>query len=187
MHYLYNEFYKKGRNYTPADFQKACELMAGSSLEQFFSRYVRAREELDYDAGLNAAGLRLDTNGVPESVSRTARLRSFGVDLVPEGERLMVRRVYAGSPAYEQGLNAGDQVVAFDGSRASGDFFLARLAEKRPGDVVHLTIFRFDELRSLDIKLGASRLAIYRIVPLAQPNEQQKKIYQAWLRATLGQ
>jgi len=98
----------------------------------------------------------------------------------------MVRRVYAGSPAYEQGLNAGDQIVAFDGSRASGDFFLARLAEKRPGDIVHLTIFRFDELRSLDIKLGAPRTAIYRIVPMPQPNEQQKKIYQAWLRSPLN-
>ncbi len=33
MRYLYAEFYKKDRNYTPADFQKACELMAGASLE----------------------------------------------------------------------------------------------------------------------------------------------------------
>ena len=25
MRYLYNEYYKKGRNYTPQDFQKAAE------------------------------------------------------------------------------------------------------------------------------------------------------------------
>jgi predicted metalloprotease with PDZ domain len=37
MRYLYAEFYKKNRNYGPADFQKACELMAGASLEVFFS------------------------------------------------------------------------------------------------------------------------------------------------------
>src|SRR5438034_649372 len=30
MRYLYSEFFKKNRNYTPADFQKACELMAGA-------------------------------------------------------------------------------------------------------------------------------------------------------------
>src|SRR4029077_9577818 len=29
MRYLYNEFYKKGRNYTPQDLQKAAELAAG--------------------------------------------------------------------------------------------------------------------------------------------------------------
>ncbi|MDQ2856842.1 MAG: peptidase M61, partial [Acidobacteriota bacterium] len=56
MRYLYIEFFKKNRNYTPQDFQKTCELMAGASLEQFFSRFVRAREELDYDSALNAAG-----------------------------------------------------------------------------------------------------------------------------------
>ena len=35
MRYLYAEFFKKDRNYAPLDFQKACELMAGSSLEEF--------------------------------------------------------------------------------------------------------------------------------------------------------
>src|SRR5437660_4317224 len=30
MRYLYHEFYEKSRNYTPADFQKACELMSSS-------------------------------------------------------------------------------------------------------------------------------------------------------------
>src|SRR6266436_9594802 len=58
MRYLYNEFFKKDRNYTPEDFQKACELMAGSSLEEFFARFVRGRDELDYDTALAAAGLR---------------------------------------------------------------------------------------------------------------------------------
>ena len=41
MRYLYHEFYEKNRNYSPADFEKACELMAGASLDQFFTRYVR--------------------------------------------------------------------------------------------------------------------------------------------------
>src|SRR5206468_12984714 len=47
MRYLYNEFYKKGRNYTPQGFQKVAELMAGSSLDEFFARYVQGREELE--------------------------------------------------------------------------------------------------------------------------------------------
>ena len=49
MRYLYTEFFKKNRNYTPADFQKAAELAAGSSLETFFAKYVRGTEELDYN------------------------------------------------------------------------------------------------------------------------------------------
>src|SRR5215216_3732669 len=65
LRYLYTEFFKKNRNYGPADFQKACELMAGSSLEDFFRPFVRGTEELNYSAALEAAGLRLDNNGPP--------------------------------------------------------------------------------------------------------------------------
>ena len=93
----------------------------------------------------------------------------------------MVRRVYAGSPAYEQGLNAGDQIVAVDNTRVTTASFNARLAEKKPGDLVNLTIFRFDDLSTLLIKLGARRDGTYRIVPLPNATPPQKKIYREWL------
>src|SRR5687767_8102053 len=79
MRYLYAEFFKKNRNYGPADFQKASELMVGSSLEDFFSKYVRGKEELNYNAALEAAGLRLETS--PSAAERV----QFGADLVQEG------------------------------------------------------------------------------------------------------
>ena len=183
MRYHFNEFYQQGRNYTPQDFQKTCELMAGASLDRFFSRYVRGLEELDYDAALNAAGLRLDTKGGTDRVRGQVAKDYFGADLAQQGERLMITRVYAGSPAYEQGLNAGDQIVAVDNMRASQEFLLARLAEKKPGDTVRLMVFRFDDLRPFDVKLGARNRANYRIVAVGQPTDEQKRTYQAWLGA----
>src|SRR5947207_204029 len=60
MRYLYHEFYEKNRNYTPADFQKACELMASPSLEDFFTHYVRGRDELPYNEILTGVGLRVE-------------------------------------------------------------------------------------------------------------------------------
>ena len=182
MRYLYAEYFKKNRNYGPVDFQKACELMAGGSLEEFFRRFVRGTEELNYNGALEAAGLRLETNA-PGGASRGASDRIFfGADLTEEAGRLMVERVYAGSPAYEQGLNAGDQIVAIDNMRVTRDFLNARLAEKKPGDLVNLTIFRFDDLSTLLIKLGTGREGTYRIVPLTSQTEMQKKIYRDWLR-----
>ena len=174
MRYLYAEFFKKNRNYGPLDFQKACELMAGGSLQEFFSKYVRGKEELDYNAALEAAGLRLDTSAGAGGVY-------FGADVTEEEGRLVVRRVYAGSPAYEQGLNAGDQIVALDNMRVTKDFLNARMAEKKPGDLVNLTIFRFDDLSTLLIKLGERREGTYRIVPLSTATELQKRIYRSWL------
>ncbi|HKU73319.1 MAG TPA: PDZ domain-containing protein [Pyrinomonadaceae bacterium] len=174
MRYLYAEFFKKDRNYGPLDFQKASELMAGSSLEEFFNKYVRGTAELNYNPALEAAGLRLDTGSGTGSVY-------FGADVTQDDDRLIVRRVYAGSPAYDQGLNAGDQIVALDNMRVTRDFFNARMAEKKPGDIVNLTIFRFDDLSTLLIKLGERREGTYRIVPLPNATEAQKRIYRTWL------
>lgn len=184
MRHLYNEFFKKDRNYTPADFQRASELMAGASLEDFFTRYVRGREELDYNASLIAAGLRLDTTGATQA-QKPVEKAYLGADLIQEGDRLLVRRIYAGSPAYEQGLNSGDQIVALDNRRVNKEFFDARLAEKKPGDQANLTIFRHDDLSSLPIKLGGSIDAPYRIVAIENPNDEQRQIYQSWLGVAL--
>jgi predicted metalloprotease with PDZ domain len=180
MRYLYAEFFKNDRNYGPADFQKACEIMAGGSLEEFFSKFVRGKEELDYNAAFSVVGLRLETNAPPDA-NVAADRAFFGADVVQEEGRLNVRRVYAGSPAYEQGLNSNDQIVALDNMRVTRDFFNARLAEKKPGDLINLTIFRFDDLSTLLIKLGERRNGTYRIVPLATQTEAQKRNLRDWL------
>jgi predicted metalloprotease with PDZ domain len=177
MRALYTDFYKQERNYTPEDFQKICEKIAGANLQQFFAKYVRGRDELDYNAALSVAGLWLDMNANPE-VQQTP---TFGADLSDVGDRLIVQRVYAGSPAYEQGLNAGDQIVAVNNMRADRQFFEARLAEKKPGDILNLTIFRADDLSTLIIKLGERAAPNYRIVAVATPTEQQKSVYKSWL------
>ncbi len=183
LRHLYQEFSKKNRNYTPQDFQSTVELMAGSPLEEFFSRYVRGTAELDYDGSLSAAGLRLD-RGIRSDGNKTVERVYFGADTVQDGERLIVRRVYAGSPAYEQGLNSGDQIIALNNMRVTKEFFDARIAEKKPGELVNLTIFRFDDLSTLLIKLGGRAEGTYRILPLENQSELQKKIYQSWIGAT---
>jgi predicted metalloprotease with PDZ domain len=175
MRYLYHEFYEKNRNYSPADFQKACELMAGSSLDDFFARYVRGVEELPYNEFLSVAGLRLDTG---EGTSPKA---FFGADLEDSGEFINVKSVRAGSPAYEQGLNAKDRIIALDGARVTKDLFDTLIAGKKPGDAIQITLFRDDNLRTLEIKLGGRVDVPYRLVQLPNPTDQQKRIYQSWL------
>ena len=94
----------------------------------------------------------------------------------------MITHVRAGTPAYDQGLNANDQIVALDGARVTKESFEARLKEKKPGDTIHVTVFRSDDLRTFDITLGGGHDdAPYRIGPLPTPNDEQKRIYQAWL------
>lgn len=178
MRYLYAEFFKKNRNYTPADFQRACEQMAGTSLDNFFARAVRGREELDYNAALNAVGLQLGEDPAHPPAERNY----LGANLTQEGDRLMIRSVTSGGPAYEQGLNSGDQIVALDGQRVNQQSFLARLSEKHPGDTLNLTLFRDDDLRTFAVKLGKRAVLDYRLVPVKQPTPEQMKLYKDWLR-----
>ena len=180
MRYLYHEFYEKNRNYSPADFQKACELMAGASLDQFFTRYVRGKEELPYDEFLSAAGLQLNTTGAAEMVLVPAT-SYLGAELEEINGVLTIKSVRAGTSAYEQGLNAKDQIIALGGVRVNKELFEALIRAKPLGSVVRVTVFRNDDLRTLDIKLGSRVDVPYRIVQLPSLSDQQKRIYQSWL------
>lgn len=182
MRALYQDFFKQNRNYTPEDFQRTAEASAGASLEEFFRRYVRGREELDYDTALAWVGLRLDTTS--DASGRPApALADLGATLEEKDGRLTVKNVPAGTAAYEQGLSAADQIVAVDGYRATLAFLNERLSDKRPGEQLALTVFRGDELRTLNIKLGSRAAAAYRIVPVATADEKQRRNYQSWLGA----
>jgi predicted metalloprotease with PDZ domain len=179
MRYLYNEFAKKNRNYTPADFQKAAELAAGRSLDDFFSKYVRGEAEIDYNGILNGIGLQVRAD-------QAERNRAYiGADLVEEGGRLTIRTIPAGTPAYEQGLNTGDQIVAIDGYRASNAFLQSYLGERKAGDAVRLTIFRFDKLRDVTFTLGSNTRSTYSIRPVDNPTEEQQRLYRDYMKAEL--
>jgi predicted metalloprotease with PDZ domain len=185
MRYLYAEFAKKGRNYTPEDFQRAAERAAGTSLETFFDKYVRGRDELDYNGILAAMGLRLDTMGTGTGAPPPAERAYFGATLAQSADRLLVRNVREGTPAYDQGIMYDDQIVALDGTRVTLETWDARLSEKRPGDKISVTVFRRDDLRTIEITLGGRVVAPYAIVPVAQPTDEQRRIYQLWLGAPL--
>jgi predicted metalloprotease with PDZ domain len=178
MRYLYAEFSKKNKNYTPADYQRAAEMMAGTSLEDFFSKYVRGRAEIDYNSILSAFGLQLSTGGAREAAY-------LGANLAQQGERLNITSVPAGTPAYEQGLNSNDQIVAVDGNRASQQFLQTYLSDKRPGDKVKFTVFRFDELREIEITLGGRAPQNYRIAAIDNPTDVQRKLYRDYFGAEL--
>ena len=183
MRYLYTDFYKKGRNYTPEDYQKISEMMAGKSLSDFFAKYVRGREEIDYNSILNSFGLQLTTGG------NAAEKAYLGANLAQQGERLSVSNIPAGTPAYEQGLNANDQIVAMNGLRIaptdSVKDFTTQLEMKKPGDKIRLTFFRFDELREMQFTLGGRAPQNYKIVALDNPSKQQKRLYQSYFGAEL--
>ncbi len=179
LRYLYAEFFKKNRNFTPEDFQKAAELMAGKSLDDFFAKYVRGEAEIDFNGIINGIGLTL-------SVGEPNKARAYiGADMAEENGRLTIRSITANTPAYEQGLNTGDQIVAIDGYRASQSFVQSYIAEKKPNDKVKLTIFRFDKMREVTFTLGSDLRKDYGFSVVDNPTADQGRLYKGYLNEDL--
>jgi predicted metalloprotease with PDZ domain len=174
MRVLYEDFYKRGRNFTPAGFQRACEAAAGRSLSDFFTKYISGRDEIQYNSILQGIGLRLQA-GVP-----SGRPAYIGANLAETDGRLTVRSVPAGTPAHEQGLNFNDQIVAIDGHRASNSFLQSYIGEKKPGDKVRMTIFRHDRLRDIEFTLGVNERTVYRFIKEPQPTAEQRAGYERY-------
>jgi predicted metalloprotease with PDZ domain len=72
-----------------------------------------------------------------------------------------------------------------DGIRANQGFLQAAIADKKPGDKIKLTVFRFDEMRTFEITLGGKTPVSYRLTPVKNPTDEQKRLYQDWLKANL--
>jgi len=176
MRYIYAENFKKGKTFTSEDFQKACELMAGNSLDDFFTKYVSGRDELDYDALLEPMGLRLlklrPENDRPYH-GANARQGSRGVE---------IRSIPVGTPAHIAGLNADDVIVALDGEQTTSVGQLTQALNRRTaGETVTLTIFRHNKLREIKMELGKTAASNYAIMPVQNPTDAQRALYKSYL------
>jgi len=74
MRLLYWKYYKElQRGFTDAEFEQACETVAGTSLANFFD-YVYTTKEIDYTTCLSYAGLRLERKD-----SDTGKVKKFAI------------------------------------------------------------------------------------------------------------
>ncbi|MCK0179729.1 hypothetical protein MWU50_10530 [Flavobacteriaceae bacterium S0862] len=77
MRYLYREYYKKKkRGFSDAEFQEACETIAGVSLKSLFE-YVYTTKEIDYNKYLNFGGLQIEFKINPTDKKRKYTLKKI--------------------------------------------------------------------------------------------------------------
>ena len=176
MRTMLKRFPLSSKGYTVADFQKVAEEHAGSSLKEFFEKYVFGTASIDWEEYLSYAGLQL----VPTENSQRPWL---GIALPETGSSMRIARVVAGSPAYEAGVNVGDEVVALNGYRVRPADVSSLPAEMREGDKVRLTVFRNERLREFEITLTKRPVPAYTIQKSKEPTALEKSIYESWLKA----
>lgn len=170
LRYLWANYTTKGKGIPENALQPAVEAVAGGSFEEFFDKYVRGTAEIDYNRFLAKVGYKLIAE-TPKDESRIDPSKSsgwLGANTRESSTGLSVTEVLEESPAWKAGLNAGDELVAIDGLRATQSSLNDRIADRAPGETVTLTVFRRDLLRTIPVTLGERPPQSYKIVKIEE-------------------
>ena len=159
--------------------QREFEAAVGLDLGDFFDRYVRGREDPDLAGALRGVGLELRSKAEREGDEKSGAW--LGVNSKNEHGRIVVTATLSGGPAEAAGLYAGDEIIAIDGWRAEDKGLSDRVAARKPGDVVRITVFRRDELRDVAVTLGTKPRDQFEIVQRQDATDAEKALLTAWL------
>jgi predicted metalloprotease with PDZ domain len=200
---LWERFGARDAGFPEGGVERVASEVCGTNLSEFFDRALRTTEELEYGDLLAAAGLQLktpenketkdqksdaDSDATGDAVEPGATAVSadapLGMRLRGEGARTVVSNVLAGTAAHRAGVNNGDELLALDGLRVAQDSLTARVRERKPGDRITLTLFRRDELLTLEVEVEAATPKL-RVTPVADPTAEQTALLQGWLRAVV--
>jgi predicted metalloprotease with PDZ domain len=168
------------RGYTPEEFRAVAEQVAGQGLAPLWASAVEGTAELDYSEALETLGLRFRP-ATPPAPDRPVR-PWLGITTRNDNGRLLVSTVRRDTPAMAAGLNVDDEILAIDEFRVRADQLNARLDQYKAGDTVTLLVARRDQLRRLELELGAEPPRQWRVeVDRAAGNiEQQQRT--RWLK-----
>lgn len=171
MRALYADTYKKAnRGFTEAELKKACEVAAGRNLDDIFNDYVFGTKPTNYEKYLAYAGLRL--NVTPDNTP------SLGMTAADENNRIIVKVTRKDAPAYNEGINVNDEIIAIDGFRMNNVAAMnAYISNRKIGDAVKITLARDGLIREMTVKVGTSGVAQYTIVPISNPTDEQQTIF----------
>lgn len=171
--------------------EAAAEEVAGTSLRDFFARAVHGTAELSYEV-FDHVGLEVrfrtresnaDKGGTPPR-SKAEKVEGW-IGILTRGA--FVATVLDGSPAMAAGLYPDDELLAVDGSRCDASTLVNRCEDKRPGDVLAVTLFRRDRLLEVKVTVGQKPADGVWLQRVDRPTDAQKAAFQAWLRIPWGE
>jgi predicted metalloprotease with PDZ domain len=142
----------------------------------FFQAYVAGVEELDYNAFLKHAGLRLDVTEQEDKFRP-----SFGLETEMSGELMKVTALDYEGAAYQAGLMTGDILVTMNGERIVQSTLNARMETIGVGGQAEIRALRGDRLVSVTVTLAEDRPVSYKIVEIENAAESAVSLRESWL------
>jgi predicted metalloprotease with PDZ domain len=180
MREMWRRHGKPGVPYTLRDIERALAATAKDSAfaAAFMQRYVSGRDLPDYEKLFARMGLLL-RKAQPGVVT----MGQFRLNW-QEGKGIVAAPTQVGTPIYEAGVDAGDQLISIDGRELKSDDDLRAAREgKKPGDSVTIVYDQRGERKTRTLKLVESpnlELVTYEKAGLSATPEMLK-LREEWL------
>ena len=169
---LYQEYYKKqGRGFTDEEFQKTVELVAGKPMSDFFQKYIFGTETIPYNTFFETVGLQLKDKNIDKAEP------FLGTEF--RGGGLRITGIMRDSPAYNDGLNVGDEILQVDGLRP--DDITKTVSAKKIGDIIEVKVRRDGLEKKYNITLQRNLVKNLILEPLENQTKTQQEMYKKWL------
>jgi predicted metalloprotease with PDZ domain len=173
------------RPYTVDDLQGTLGRYTGDTAfaRDFFAKYIRGREIVDYPSLLAQAGFRVRRT---DSTSAWAGIEPFRYDTAGF---VIAQPTMIDTPLYKAGLESGDRVTSFDGKKiTSAAEWDAALAARKPGDDVPIVFTQRGTRREGKVELTtAPWLTIETNEQAGLPVSDAQRAFRAsWLGSKAG-
>ncbi len=168
-------YYLPGHGYEEQDILETASAVAGSSLRDFFDRYVRGTDPLPYEEVLAKAGLQLSIG------TQKGDPPSLGILTQPVDTGVKIAAVRPGGAADRAGLSRDDVLVAVDELEVASTPLEDRLRMYPVGAKVPVTIERHSQRLRIMVKLDPPEPSRYTIEPRSDATSVQVAIRHGWL------
>ena len=173
MNILYYDFARYQKGYSSENIQSVAEQLCGTSLDEFFEKYVYgthdSRNELDLM--LNEFGLE-----IKEAESDIIFERLYGVRMSESGSQWKVLKTIPGSPASES-LRPDDEIIEINGLQITAD-----LVSGFSEDEARITILRKGSKKTIHLHAtNKTFFPTYQVKRYESINDDQFRNLNSWL------
>ncbi len=169
--------YPLEKGFTPEQFRDVVGQTAGAGIRAWLARAFDSTEELEYADALEWYGLRF----APDQDGRSKAW--LGAQIRAEAGRLTVSEVPRGTPAYEAGFDAGDEILGIGTERIRPEQWDAKFSDYHPGEKVVLSITRRNTVMQIEVLLGREPPNRWDLEADPKATPDQRRHRGSWLRS----
>jgi predicted metalloprotease with PDZ domain len=169
--------YSGSHGYTSEDIFGVVKDVGGPDVASWLRDAVGGTAELDYEPAFATLGLELEPPKKPKKDEKPAGWTGL---TVASASAAKVTRVLRDSPAWNAGLEAGDEILAVDEVRVLGDDWADRLKRYHPGDQAAILFARRGVVRTVPITFAAEPRK-WALRAVEKPARAQKQRQAEWL------